>query len=286
LDDEEDAMPPRPNPTTRQVRLGTELRKLREAAGVSNRDAAAFLNTSPTQVSHIEAGRFGISEERLRRLAGLYTCHDTQLIDLLADMANDRGKGWWEEYRGVVAPKALDLAELEHHASYVRTFQAVHIPGILQTEDHMRAASLYAEPNLPDREARLSFRMRRRTVLESGTPYDVIIHEAALRMRVGGTKVTRAQLEHLINESERQNLKLRVIPFHAEGFAGAGHPMQYLGGVVSQLDTVQMDTIHGAEFVDAVAQLQRYRARLEQVDGSALPQNDSIDLIRRIAQAL
>lgn len=281
-------MPPRVNPTARQGRLGAELRKLREAAGIESRDAAAFLGVNQTQISHIESGRFGISEERLRRLAGLYTCDDAHLIDVLAEMANDRGKGWWEEYRGVLLPRALDLAELEHHASYVHLFEAVHIPGVLQTEEHVRAASTFVRPELPedDREARVSFRMRRQEVLDSGTPYDVIIHEAALRMRVGGPKVARAQLGHLLKAATRTNVTLRVISFAADGFAGAGFPMQYVGGVVPQLDTVQTDTPHGAVFFDAPAQLRHYRAQLERVDSAALSQDASLDLIRRIAQEL
>lgn len=282
-------MASRPNPTARQQRLGTELRKLREAAGVSNRDAAAFLNTSPTQVSHIEAGRFGISEERLRRLVGLYACTNTQLVAALAEMANDRvNKGWWEEYRGLLPPPALDLAELEHHASYVRAFEMVHIPGVLQTEEHVYAASVFTEPNRPkdQREVHVAFRMRRRQVLASGTPYDVIIHEAALRMRVGGSKVARAQLEHLLKAAASETVSLRVIPFAAEGFAGAGLPMQYVGGIVPQLDTVQIDTLHGAEFIEAPVRLSRYLALFESIDSAALPEDASLDLIHRISQEL
>ncbi|WP_199847905.1 DUF5753 domain-containing protein [Streptomyces dysideae] len=122
--------------------------------------------------------------------------------------------------------------------------------------------------------------------VESGKPYNAIIHEAALRMRVGGPKVTRAQLAHLLEVSERPNVTIRVIPFSADGFAGSGLPMQYLGGTVPQLDTVQIDTQHGAEFIDATAQLNRYRALLERVDSTALPQDASLDLVRRIAQEL
>ncbi|MFF4015465.1 helix-turn-helix domain-containing protein [Streptomyces sp. NPDC001843] len=281
-------MPPRANPTARQGRLGAELRKLREAAGIESRDAAAFLGVNQTQISHIESGRFGISEQRLRRLAGFYECDDSQLVDALVDMAAPGFKGWWEEYRGVMPPTALDLAELEHHATYVYVFELMHIPGVLQTEDHVRAATMFVAPSLPeeDRETRVSFRMHRQQVIASGTPYDVIIHEAALRMRVGGSKVARAQLEHLLQASDRESVTLRVIPFAAEGFAGAGFPMQYVGGVVPQLDTVQIDTPHGAEFIDAAARLNRYRTRSEVIDKAALPQDASLDLIRRIAQEL
>ncbi|MFD7133762.1 helix-turn-helix domain-containing protein [Streptomyces sp. NPDC059894] len=281
-------MPPRAIPTARQVRLGAELRRLREAAGLVSRDVAAWLGTNQAQISNIESGKHGISEERLRRLAEHYACDDIRLVDALVDMANEREKGWWEEYRGVLPSTALDLAELEHHASYIRAFQVVHIPGVLQTEEHVRAASLFAEPSLleEDREARVSFRMRRQQVIASGTPYDVIVHEAALRMRVGGSKVARAQLEHLLQAFERETVSLRVIPFAAEGFAGAGYHMQYVGGVVPQLDTVQIDTTHGAEFIDAAARLNRYRARFGSIDSAALPQDASLDLIRRIAQEL
>jgi len=281
-------MPPRVIPTARQVRLGAELRRLREAAGLVSRDVAAWLGTNQAQISNIESGKHGISEERLRRLAEHYACDDAQLIDALAEMANERSKGWWEEYRNVLPAAALDLAELEHHALYVHAFHVVHIPGVLQTQDHVRAASLFVEPGLPegDRETLVSFRIRRQQVIASGTPYDVIIHEAALRMRVGGSKITRAQLDHILETSSRESVTIRVIPFAAEGFAGAGFPMQYVGGVVPQLDTVQIDTPHGAEFIDATARLNRYRTRRETIDKAALPQEASLDLIRRITQEL
>lgn len=281
-------MPPRAMPTARQVRLGAELRRLREAAGLVSRDVAAWLGTNQAQISNIESGKHGVSEERLRRLAEHYACDNPLLINALVEMANEREKGWWEDYRGVLPAAALDLAELEHHASYVRTFEVVHIPGVLQTEEHVRAASLFVDPSLPktDREARISFRMRRQQVLESGTPYDVIIHEAALRMRVGGSKVAHAQLQHLIRAADRETVGLRVIPFAAEGFAGAGFPMQYVGGVVPQLDTVQIDTTHGTEFIDASARLNRYRALFKSIDSAALPQDASIDLIRHIIKEL
>ncbi|MDX2764639.1 helix-turn-helix domain-containing protein [Streptomyces europaeiscabiei] len=281
-------MPPRPNPTARQVRLGAELRRLRDTSGIESRDAAAFLGTNQTQISHIEAGRFGISEERLRRLARFYACDDARLVDALVEMSDQLRGAWWKKFRGLMPPQALDIAELEHHASSVRTFEAVHIPGLLQTEEHVRAASLFLDPELPESECetRVEFRMRRQQVLESGTPYNAIIHEAALRMRVGGSKTARAQLEHLLRTSQRETVTIRVIPFSADGFAGAGLPMQYLGGVVPQLDTAQTDTPQGATFTDAPAQLQRCRIRLKRIDSTALTQDASLDLIRHIAQEL
>ena len=105
-------MPPRSHPTARQQRLGAELRKLRDAAGLSTEQAAAVLATNRTVISSTEAGRHGISPERVRRLACNYDCANSHLVDALAKMAGERANGWWEEFRGVLPPTFLDIAEL------------------------------------------------------------------------------------------------------------------------------------------------------------------------------
>ncbi|WP_255954813.1 helix-turn-helix domain-containing protein [Streptomyces odontomachi] len=283
-------MPPRPNPTARQVRLGAELRKMREAAGVTAREAAKILGSGPTQVSHAEAGRFGVSEERIRRLADHCGCDDTAYVDALAAMAVERGKGWWEEYRDVVAPLGPDLAELEQHAAHLRTFEMSHIPGLFQTEDHMKAAFSYMSPDLPLREidAFIEFRTRRQEIIKNAQPKSVeaVIHEAALRLRVGGRNTARAQLRHIAELSEQDHVAVRVVPFSSEDFAGAGYSMLYASGPVPQLDTVHVDTGHGGVFVDAETRLTQYRRRYARVESTALSPQASRDLVIRITQEL
>ncbi|MDF3289107.1 helix-turn-helix domain-containing protein [Streptomyces silvisoli] len=276
-------MPPRSNPTARQVRLGAEMRRMRERAGVTARDAAAFLNSNPIQMSHVESGRSGISEERVRRLADYYSCENPRYVDALVEMANERGKGWWEEFRGRLSPVSLDLAEMEHHAVYMRALEVLHIPGLLQTEDHMRAAFSYVNPDLPPKklDTWVEFRSRRKAALADCT-FGAVIHEAALRLKVGGTKESRAQLTYLLEMSEWDNVTVRIIPFDAEGFAGAGYSMLYVGGRVSQLDTVQMDTMDGSSFVDGESRLRKYRTLLDRIECSALTPAASRDFIRRV----
>ncbi|MEU1624415.1 helix-turn-helix transcriptional regulator [Streptomyces sp. NPDC020096] len=280
-------MPPRSNPTARQVRLGAELRKMREHAGLTARDAAAFLNSNPIQMSHVESGRSGISEERIRRLAEYYACDSRSYVDALVDMANERGKGWWEEYRGALSPVSLDLAEMEHHAAYLRALEVLHIPGLLQTEDHMRAAFSYVNPSLPPRnlDTWVEFRARRKAVLASST-FSAVIHEAALRLKVGGAQEARAQLAHILELSERDNVTVRIIPFDVEGFAGAGYSILYAGGRVSQLDTVQIDTMDSSNFLDAECRLTKFRALLDRIESSALMPDASRDFIHRIEEEL
>ncbi|MBT2488215.1 helix-turn-helix domain-containing protein [Streptomyces sp. ISL-96] len=283
-------MPPRSNPTARHERLGAELRRMRERAGVTARAAAALLGSNPIQMSHVESGRSGISEDRIRRLAAHCACTNSAYIDALVGMASQRGTGWWEEYRGVVAPPGLDLAELEQHARRIRTVQVVHIPGLFQTEDHMRAAFRYVSPDWPekDREAHVSFRTRRQEIItgEPATPVEAVVHEAALRIKVGGRKTARAQLERILELSDLAHVEVRVIPFETEDFAGAGHSMLYVSGPVPQLDTVQIDTAHGGVFLDAEPRLEQYRARFGKVVSTALGAEPSRDFINRIVHEM
>jgi transcriptional regulator with XRE-family HTH domain len=283
-------MPPRNNPTARQERLGAELRKMRERAGKTGREAAARIGSNPMQLSHQEAGRGGISEERLRRLAAFYSCDDVALIDALVAMANDRGKGWWEEYRGILPPSALDLTELEYHATFIRTYQVVHVPGLLQTQDYARAVFSFSLSPLSDRDvdALIEHRMRRQAVVapHSTIPHEAIIHEAALHMCFGGRSVARAQLEHLLEVSEQDNTRVRVMTYGAEGFSGGGNPIMYLGGAAPQLDTAQLDALHGAIFVDAEAQLARYRYMFDRMAEQSLTVEESRELIHRITHEM
>src|SRR5881398_465480 len=123
-------------PTARQMRLAAELRRLREVAGLSAREAAALLGVNSVQISQIESGVSGVSEKRLRSLAANYACSDEKLVIALAAMATDRTRGWWEEYRERLPTPFLDLAELEYHASYRWDVDFLHIPGLLQTENY------------------------------------------------------------------------------------------------------------------------------------------------------
>ncbi|MEU8760512.1 helix-turn-helix transcriptional regulator [Streptomyces sp. NPDC048659] len=283
-------MPPRSTPTARQQRLGHELRKLREQSGMSAQQAAALLGVDRTRIPHIESGRFGISTERVRTLAFNYGCPDTHLIDLLAAMAQERDRGWWEQHRGLLPPALIDIAELEFHASELHTAVTTHLPGLLQTEEHARAVFDTADPPLPgpDLEARVDLRLRRQEVLDRDrpTPYEAVVHEAALRMQFGGPKVARAQLEYILERSERDTVAVRVIPFAAGGFPGAGQSFTYVSAPVPQLDTVQLDSSHGSLLLDTDMQLRRYRGLLERLRGLALPRSASRDFLRAIAQDL
>ncbi|GAQ70341.1 helix-turn-helix domain-containing protein [Streptomyces turgidiscabies] len=283
-------MPPRSNPTERQRRLGAELRRMRTSAGITTEHAARMLNVPRTNVPNMESGRSGISADRVRTLAANYGCAEAEFVEALAAMAARRDKGWWEEYRDRLPDSFLDIAEMEWHAERLRITVSVHLPGLLQTEDHARAVFEAVIPPLlvPDLDARLTHRVDRQQVLDRSEPLalDVILHEAALRMEFGGSSVARRQLEQLLHVSEREAVTIRVIPFKAGGFPGAGQSVVYAESSVPRLDTVELDSTHGPEFIDTEPQLNKYRAHFDAAEAVALAPEPSRDFIHALANDL
>ncbi|MCX5102201.1 helix-turn-helix transcriptional regulator [Streptomyces sp. NBC_00439] len=280
----------RSNPTGRQLRFGSELRKLRERAGLTATQAGQLLGVKQNQISNMEAGRIGVSPERVHALACHYECADEDIVAALGNMTSDRTRGWWEEYREILPSPLLDLAEIEHHARRLRTAVTVHIPGLFQTAEYAREVFRQDVPELspPDIEHRISFRIKRQAVLfrDSPTPHRAVIHEAALRMQFGGPAVTRKQLQHLLGMGEREHITLQVIPFSAGSFAGSGQSIYYFQGPVPQLDTVNLDQSHGPVFLDAEDQLEKYRVLLGRMETTALDHDGSRDFIHNILRDL
>lgn len=283
-------MAPRTALTERQKRLGSELRKIRTSAGMSAEYAAGLLGVDRGKISNMESGTRPISADRLRTLTCNCDCTDASYVEALVEMAQPSSKGWWERYRGSLPPGLLDIAELEAQSVRMRAANSVHVPGLLQTSDHALAIFRVAVPALPEHEVglRLAHRAERQQVITGDDPpaYVAVVHEAALRMQFGGRDVARAQLEHLLDMSERENVTLLVIAFDSGAFPGAGQTVLYAEGPVPQLDTVQIDSSHGPDFLHAEGQLAKYRAQLDWLEDLALSPERSRDFIREIARQL
>jgi len=285
-------MPTRPAPTERQKRLGTELRRMRLAAGRTTEYAAGLLGLDRTKVSNMESGVRATSPDRIQILASNYDCADQAYVKALVAMADAGQRGWWQQYRGTLPQGLLDVAELEWFAIRLQSYQTVHIPGLLQLGEYARAIFAAALPPLPKSEVELRVvqRMRRQQVLDRDQPepveYVAYIHEWALRMQFGGRRAMREQLLHLCDAADRPNVELRVLTAEAGAFPGAGHAVLYAHGPVPQLDTVQLDSAHGGEFTHSEAQLAKYRAHMDWWHARTLSPDDSRDLIHSIARQL
>ncbi len=268
----------RTNPTERQRRLGAELRRLREQAGLTLNEAGALIDMGRVHLTHVEGGRTAIPSERLRRLCEGYGCTSVPLIEALVSLGEDKGKGWWSTYKGNMPATALDLAELECRAASIRSYESLFIPGIFQTEDYIRAIFRVSDvvTNSVDIDRAVEFRMRRQAALTAEDPPTIhaVVHEAALHMRFGGSAVTRKQLLRLVELAELPHVTIQVLPFTADGVPAVNTPFSLIASHGGVLETLQMDhagqstLLHGPDSID------QYRAHFDRLGSVALPPVD------------
>ncbi|MGW6598423.1 DUF5753 domain-containing protein [Streptomyces sp. NPDC055036] len=230
--------------------------------------------------------RLGGHKERVQFLASHYGATDKDLVDALVAMARERGEGWWERFHGSLPPTLLELSEIEHHATFLRTAQALIVPGIFQTEEYAHAVISTANPGASDDElnARIQHRLARREFFDRDrpTPYEAIIHEAALRIHYGSRRISRHQLTFLLEAADWPGVSIRVIPFTTESFIGFVPQMFYAGGSVPQLDTVIVESVLGLVFMSEEDQLRKYRSLFNAFKDLSLDINESKTMINRI----
>jgi transcriptional regulator with XRE-family HTH domain len=186
------------DPTVRLRRLGAELKRIREDAGLSLDAAGVRLGRSASSLSKIENGRVVLPRRDLTYILDCYDVTDEPLREMLYALARDgRKKGWWRRYADTLSPAAQDYMSLEADAAAVRTFQPLVVPGLLQSESYARAVIEAGIPLGPRNVDRLlSIRMARQALLSAPSPPQIwlIIWEAVLRHTIGGRGVMAEQL--------------------------------------------------------------------------------------------
>ncbi|MFB6889494.1 helix-turn-helix domain-containing protein [Kitasatospora sp. NPDC056327] len=254
----------------RQRRFGDELRRMRNAAGLSSAEIGEVLGMKGPAVSHTEAGRLGLNLERLALWLDACNVTDPEYRTGLVALCNSNGKGWWSEYRPFVVPAALDLAEFESTATGLASYQTHLIPGLLQTRGYTEVIHEYTE-------RKVEFRGKRQQVLtaEKAPPFHAVIHEAALHMMYGGPAVMREQLNHLIEMSRLPHVTIQILPFDCTVYASTDTAFVLLHGPHSRLDTVLLENPHGQTFLGDPEGVAAFRRKFDRLKGMALPPLDS-----------
>ncbi|MFI0822180.1 helix-turn-helix domain-containing protein [Streptomyces sp. NPDC021098] len=268
----------RTSPTERQRRLGAELRRLREQAGLTLHEAGALIDMGRVHLTHVEGGRTAIPTDRLRQLCASYGCTSSPIIEALVSLAETKGKGWWSDYKKHMPAAALDLAELESRATSLRSYESLFIPGVFQSEDYIRAIFRGSDvvTNPVDIDRAVEFRLRRHAMLTGEEPPTVhaVIHEAALHMRFGGSAVTRKQLLRLVELAELPHVTIQVLPFTADGVPMVNTPFNLIASHGGILETIQMDHASQSMFLHDPDSVTQYRQHFDRLGSVALPPVD------------
>jgi uncharacterized protein DUF5753/helix-turn-helix protein len=284
--------PPRGGPTVLRILLGSQLRQLREASGISRDDAGYAIRSSGSKMSRLELGRVGFKERDVGDLLTLYGVTDererTQLLTL-ARQANE--PGWWHQYSDILPSWFEVYVGLEEAAARIRAYEVQFVPGLLQTDGYAQAVTLLGHPDAPDDEVekRVALRMTRQRLLTAPDAPHLwaVVDEAALRRPLGGKEVMRAQLQHLLEVTALPNVTLQVVPFNHGGHAAAGGPFSILRfGEPDLPDVVYLEQLTSSLYLDKRDDVDRYLAVMERLCLEAEPIAATPGYIKRILDQL
>jgi transcriptional regulator with XRE-family HTH domain len=281
-------MPSGGKPTVRSRRAGSELRRLREAAGVSTAEAAGVLECSPAKISRIENGMSSVRVVDLRLLLDRYGDSNAEHRAYMERLARESNKlGWWQAYGDTIPPYYADFIGLETDASYIKTWEATIVPGLLQTPEYARAVML-ANPAMVSPEKLDHFigvRAERQARLEQGigVRLDAVIWEAALLTSMGNRSVRRGQLERLVELADRPNISVQVLPLEAgEQASMSGSFVLFSFGAECSVSTVFVESLTSSQYLEGDDELRGYSLVFDALRSAALSPAASAERIGRL----
>jgi transcriptional regulator with XRE-family HTH domain len=279
-------MSSRRSPTTvRRRRLGLELRRLREAAGLTIDQVATTLECSDSKISRIETAQVSATPRDVRDMLEIYGVIGQQREGLIQLARDARQKGWWHQFGDL---PGASLVGLEDAAASIHTYQELLVPGLLQTRDYARAV-LHAIVSRDNNEAerRVTFRITRQSLLvqKDAPTMWAILDEAVLRRRIGGFKTMQEQIERLIRDGRRPNITIQILPFEVGEHAGMDSGFD----IVEFPDQLDPDVVYFEHttselFVEDAEAVKAYREIFEQVCAKALSTSDSTELLMAIGE--
>ncbi|SHG32114.1 helix-turn-helix domain-containing protein [Streptoalloteichus hindustanus] len=278
-------MPGNSHASVRSRQVAAELRRLREAAGLSCADVAKKLGMSPSKVSRVETGMSGLQIEDLAALLGLYEVPAAKRQELVEMLRAADQKGWWTRQPGLPSLWRT-LIEFEAKATRIQNYETMFVPGLLQTAEYTRAIIRGINATLSDTEVDnlVASRMARQALLSrSPAPsLGAVVDEGALRRPVGAPGVMARQLRYLAEAAQRPNIVLRVVPLAAGAHSGLQGPFVVLE-FAEESDLVFVENQRMGMFLEEAADLSFYRVALANILNAALAPAATVDLVSALA---
>jgi hypothetical protein len=278
------------SPIALRILLGAQLRRLREAKHILPEEAGYVIRASHSKISRLETGRVSFKDRDIDDLLTLYGVTDeARRAEIRELAARANSPGWWQSYADMLAVWFEEYLGLEEAAVQIGTYEAQLVPGLLQTEDYASAVILLEYSNPKEISRRVSLRMARQSILSGQNPTSLwaVIDEAALRRPLGGPRAMRAQLQHLIEMSQRPNVTIQIVPFTAGGHAAAGGSFSVLHFAEDELpDLVYLEQLASAQYLVKPEIVDTYLQVLERLRREAATPADSLKILHeRLRQA-
>ncbi|MFE7609396.1 helix-turn-helix domain-containing protein [Streptomyces celluloflavus] len=280
-------MPAGGKPTVRSRRLGAALKRYRLAAHLDQEHAAEALGCSTAKVSRVEAGISASRVGDVRILLDLYGVGDANVrahLEHLARMSNKRG--WWLDYAGMVSDEHADVIALETDASYIRTWQPLFIPGLLQTPGYFKTlagASVTVHPPETIEKAMAVRRERKRVIEEAGSHFAAVVWEPALTAPMPSREVHREQLMYVLDAARRQNVTVQVLPYSEWSAAHmASHFVLYSFGPEPAPEAVAFDSTTSTVLIEDLEDVAKHARIFEALRSAALSPKRSLAFLEKV----
>lgn len=279
-----------PGSVVRRMLLGSQLRRLREARGITREAAGYSIRASESKISRMELGRVSFKTRDVEDLLTLYGITDeTERTSLLSLAREANVAGWWHSYSDVLPSWFPTYVGLEGAASLIRAYEVQFVHGLLQTPEYARAVVKRGMRGASesDIEKRVELRLERQKYLvsENAPDFHIVLDEAALRRPYGDRQVMRGQLQHLIDVSEQPNVRLQIMPFSFGGHAGESGAFTILSFTESDLtDVVYLEQLTSALYLDKAEDVAQYEKALKELQRDSPGPDESRDLLRGLLQ--
>ena len=272
-------------PTVLRILLGSQLRRLREASGISPEQAAYEIRASRSKISKLEAGQAGSKERDIADLLDLYgVTNEQERQALLTLVQRANAPGWWHDYSDILPFWVEPYLGLEAAASQIGIYEVQFVPGLLQTEDYARAVTLLGHSDLSarDTDRRVRLRMARQAVLDQPDPpyLRVLLDESVLRRQVGGVAVMRDQIEYLADIADRPNVTVQVLPLPATGPTPGGSFTILRFAEHALSDVVYIEQLTSALYLDKPTEVDSYLGVMQRLSAQALTSLETAEFLR------
>ncbi len=274
----------------RRMLLGSHLRRLRESRSITREAAGYSIRASESKISRMELGRVSFKTRDVEDLLTLYGVADEAERTSLLSLAKEANvAGWWHSYSDVLPSWFPTYIGLEGSAHLIRSYEVQFVHGLLQTEAYARAVVSrgMGGASAADIDRRVALRLERQKYLvsEKAPEFHIVLDEAALRRPYGDREVMRGQLQHLIDLSERSNVRLQVMPFGFGGHSGESGAFTLLSFPESDLsDVVYLEQLTSALYLDKPEDVAQYEQALKQLQQDSPSPEESRDLLRGLLQ--
>jgi transcriptional regulator with XRE-family HTH domain len=278
--------------TMRMRYAGRVLSEWRGRAGLTGDVVAERLNWARSKISKLENASQTITAADVLSMALVYGVPAAERDELVAEVQHATERGWWLSYGDVVTAKQFDrYVDFESEAVSLVNFEIDLIPGLLQTEDYASAVARAFTPAADQGQIqhRVELRKRRQARLFADQPieFDGVVNEVALRQRVGGTDVLRAQLKHLARISHLPNVSIRMIPFGVGAYPAMGRPFVVLRFDRPEWsDVAYQENLNSCIYVEDADEVAQYTAAYTGLCERALSKDDTLLAIESLASEI